>query len=67
MQKDKELELITDLAAVLFIRDTSDDWDDKQENRMQELVKCIENMLPEEGKAMKDPEVLELIFKKYGV
>lgn len=67
MEKNKELELITDLSAVLFIRDTSDVWDDEKEKRMQELLKCIENMLPEEGKAMKDPEVLELIFQKYGV
>lgn len=67
MQKDKELELITDLTAVLFIKDTGEIWSVVQENRLRELVKRIENSLPEEGDAMQDPEVLELIFQKYGV
>ena len=67
MEKNKELELITDLSAVLFIRDTSDVWDDEKEKRMQELVECIENSIPDDEDIMQDPEVLELIFQKYGV
>lgn len=67
MQKTNELESITDLSTVLFLRDTSDDWNDEQENRMQELVRRIENMFPSEEFTMQDSEVLELIFQKYGV
>lgn len=67
MEKNKELELITDLSAVLFIRDTPDVWDDEKEKRMQELVECIENSIPDDEDTMQNPEVLELIFQKYGV